>query len=127
MRMPSGTVAPTALARPPAGGGARGRGAGLVDLLGLIRQAVAAELQRRGAERIGLENLGAGAYVFGVDLLHQAGLLEVQFVVADVQEEALAVQHRPHRPVEDVDAAILQQGSQGDSHRPNNNSPRTYS
>src|SRR6266576_2230275 len=94
-------------ARAAAGGGARQLGSRAIDLFRLVREAVAVQLQRIGAEGVGLENLGAGAYVLRVHLLHQPRLLEVQLVVADVQEEALGIQHRAHGAIEHMDATIL--------------------
>jgi len=45
--------------------------------------------------------------------LHQLGLLQDELVVADVEEEALGIEHRPHRAVEDVDAAVGKQLFEG--------------
>ena len=104
-------------ARASARGGAREIGRRVVDLLRVVREAVAVELQWIGAEGVGLDNLGARAHVFRVHFLHQPRLLEVQLVVADVQEEALAVQHGAHGAVEDVDTAIGKEGSEGDCHK----------
>jgi hypothetical protein len=67
---------------------------------------MATELERVRPEGVGLEDLGAGAHVGLVHVLHELGLLEVQLVVADVEEEALAVQHGAHRAVEHVDFSV---------------------
>ena len=112
MRMPSGPIAPTTrrpAARRPRASAAAAR---LISSVALV-EPVGRELHRVGAERVGLEDLGAGADVRLVDLLHQVGLLEVQLVVADVDEHAAAVQHGAHRPVEDVDAAVVEQIAEG--------------
>ena len=114
-------------ARPPARRGACEVGRSVVDFLGVVCETVAVELQRIGAEGVGLQDLGACAHVLGVHFLHQPWLLQTQLVVADVQEEALAVQHRAHGPVEDVDPAVIQECAEGGSHRENNNPLRTYS
>jgi len=98
-------------------GGTREIGGGAVDLLRLIGQAVAAQLQRIRAERVGLEDFGTRPDVLRMHFLHQPRLLEVELIVADVEEEAFGVQHRAHGPVEDVDAAVIQQGSEGGSHK----------
>ena len=115
MRIPSGPIAPRTLARPPAA--ARQLGGRAVDLLRLVRKAVAVQLQRIRAEGVGLENLGAGAQVVCVHLLHEPGLLQVQLVVADVEEETLGVQHGPHGAIEHMDATILEQLAEGHSHK----------
>src|SRR5204862_6771060 len=47
-----------------------------------------------------------GADLLYVHLAQEARPLHAQRVVADAEEEALGVPHRPHRPVEDVDAAV---------------------
>ena len=47
----------------------------------------------------------------------RSGCLSDQLVVADVEEHAPAVEHRAHRPVEDVDAAVGQQISRVASSR----------
>jgi hypothetical protein len=82
---------------------------GRVDALGLRRQSVVGQLDRVRPERVGLEQLRAGLDVLPVDLADQIRLSEGQLVVADVQEDALSVEHRSHRPVEDVYPAVRQQ------------------
>jgi hypothetical protein len=82
---------------------------GRVDPLGLGREAVVGQLEGVRAEGVGLEQLRARLHVFAVDLPHQVRLPERQLVVADVQEDALAIEHRPHRPVEHVHPAVRQQ------------------
>ena len=96
---------------------ARQLGGRAVDLFRLVGQPVAVELERVGPESVRLEDLRAGAHVFGVHFLHEPRLLQVQLVVADVEEEALAVEHGAHGPVEDVDTAVGKEGSEGNSHR----------
>src|SRR6266498_3900981 len=93
-------------ARLAAGRGPRQLGRRAVDLFRLVRQPVAVELERVGPEGVRLEDLRAGAHVLRVHFLYEPWLLEVQLVVADVQEEALGVQHGAHGPVEDVDTAV---------------------
>ncbi len=59
------------------------------------------ELQSIRAEAVRLDDIRPGLDVLRVDVAHQVGRADVQLVVALVDEHALAVQHRPHRPVED--------------------------
>ncbi len=87
-----------------------------VDLLGALLQAEGRELHRVGAERVRFQHLGARLHVRLVHPPDQLGVLQVELVVADAQEDALAVQHRPHRPVQDVDPAIADQLSQAFAH-----------
>ncbi len=87
-----------------------------VDLLGVVGEPVGAELHRVGAEGVGLEDLSPGAHVGLVHFLDELGLLHAQLVVTDVQEEALGIQHGAHRPVEDVDFAVVQEVAEGDGH-----------
>jgi hypothetical protein len=47
-----------------------------------------------------------------VHLAHELRLLDAELVVADVEEEALGVEHRPHRAVEHVDLAVGEQLAQ---------------
>jgi len=91
-------------------------GRGPVDLFGVVGEPEGAELDRVGAERIGLEDLGAGADVGLVHFLDELGLFHAQLVVADVEKEALRIQHGAHRPVEDVDFAVIQEVAEGDGH-----------
>ena len=49
-----------------------------------------------GAEGVGLENLGAGLQILLVDGENQAGIGQVQFVVATVDEDPAGVEHRAH-------------------------------
>ena len=71
-----------------------------------IGQAERAELDAVGAERVGLDDVGAGADVFLVHLGDQIRLREVQRVEALVDEDALRIEHRPHRAVADEDALV---------------------
>jgi hypothetical protein len=72
-----------------------------VDLADVSGEAVGAELEAVGAERVGLDHLGAGRDVLLVDRPDEVGVGEVQLVEATVHEHAAGVEHRPHRPVED--------------------------
>ena len=74
-----------------------------VDRVQLVGEPERAELDAVGAERVGLDDVGAGANVFLVHLGHQIRLRDVQGVEALVDEDALRVQHRPHRAVADED------------------------
>ena len=94
---------------PVAAGIARQPRRGGVELLGFGGEAVLGQLQRVGAEGVGLEQLGPGLHVFAMDLADQFGRLEAEFIVADVEEGALGIEHRSHRAVDDVHAAVRQQ------------------
>ncbi|MNY02578.1 hypothetical protein D3C86_1351520 [compost metagenome] len=102
---PDGTRHVSLLARRLAGdlGGAP------VDALHLAAQAVALQVRTGGAEGVGLEHLGPGPDVGGVDRADQIRLLEVQLVVAAVDEDALGIEHRAHGPVEDDDPVLGKQ------------------
>ena len=56
------------------------------------------------AEGVGLDDVGAGAKVFRVNFAHQVRITEIQFVVTAIDVDALGVEHRAHRAVEDVNA-----------------------
>jgi hypothetical protein len=73
------------------------------------RQSVLGQFPGIGAEGVGLEDLRAGLHVGPVNVADQIGLLERQFVVADVEECAPGVEHGAHGPVKDVDAVVVQQ------------------
>ena len=72
----------------------------------LVGEAERAELDAVGAERVGLDDVGAGADVLLVHLGDEIRLREVQRVEALVDEDALRVQHRPHRAVADEHALV---------------------
>ena len=55
-------------------------------------------------EGVGLNDVGPGANIFGVNLAHEIGVTEVQLVVAAIDVDAFGIQHRAHRTVEDQDA-----------------------
>ena len=64
------------------------------------------------AERVGLDDVGAGADVFCVNLAHEVGVAQIQFVVAAIDVDALGIEHRAHRAVEDVDAVGFEEFSE---------------
>ena len=70
-----------------------------VDLVELVGEAEGAELDPVRAEGVRLEHVRAGPHVLAVHLGHDVRLSEVQRVEAPVEEDALRVQHRPHRAV----------------------------
>ena len=82
---------------------------GAIDLAHLRLEPVLRELEPVRAEGVRLEHLRAGLHVRAVHVAHEIGRAEVQLVVALVDEHALAVQHRPHRAVEDDDALRVEQ------------------
>ena len=92
---------------------ARQPGRGLVDPLGVVGQPVVGQLPRVGAEGVGLDDLRARLHVGPVDVADQVRLLQVQLVVADVEEGALAVEHGAHRAVDDVDPAVGEEFAEG--------------
>ena len=47
-----------------------------------------------------------------MDLAHQVGITEIQFVVAAIDVDALGVEHRAHRAVEDVNAVGIEKFSE---------------
>ena len=77
-----------------------------IDLAHLVAQTERPQLDAVGAERVGLEHVGAGADVVLMDLRHRVGRHDVQRVEAAVDEHALRVEHRPHRAVADEHAFI---------------------
>ena len=56
------------------------------------------------AERVCLDDVGAGLDVLGMNFLDQIRICQVQFVVAAINVDALGIEHRPHRAIEDVNA-----------------------
>ena len=78
----------------------------------LAFQSVLLKFVSGGAEGVGLDDVGAGADVFGVNLAHQIGIAEIQLVVAAIDVDALGIEHRAHRAVEDVDAVGFEEVSE---------------
>ena len=85
---------------------ARQRRAALVDGAQLVLDAEAAQLDAVRAVGVGLDDLRAGAHVLLVHLEHDLRIAEIQLVVALVDEDALGVEHRPHRAIEEVDVLV---------------------
>jgi hypothetical protein len=81
--------------------GARQFHTGAVDGDGLVRQAVSAQFEAVGSEGVGLDHVGARFDVVVVDRANQLRVGQIQFVIACIDEHALAVEHRSHRSVED--------------------------
>ena len=77
-----------------------------VDRVEPLGKAERAQLDAVRAERVGLDNVGAGTDVFLVHLGHEIGLRDVQRVEAFVDEDALRIEHRPHRAVTDEDPVV---------------------
>ena len=63
------------------------------------RQAVAGQAAAAGAERVGLDDVGAGGDVGAVDGAHQVGVRRVQLGQRAIQRDAAGVQHGAHRAV----------------------------
>ena len=78
----------------------------LVDRPRALGEAERGELDAIGAERVGLENVGAGAEIVPVHFRHQVVLRQVQIVETAIEEDALGIEHRSHRPVADQDALV---------------------
>ncbi len=85
---------------------ARRRG---VEQFHVVGETVLCQLERIGAERVGLDQLGAGVGVCGVNLAHHVGCLHDEFVETGVEKDPLVVEHRSHRAIDDVDASISQE------------------
>src|SRR5207244_9671411 len=88
-----------------------------IDFAHAALKAVLGQLGGRGAEGVCFENIGAGATVFRVDLAYQVRIAETHFIVATIDIYALGVEHRPHRPVEDVDPVGIKYLSKISCHR----------
>ena len=76
-----------------------------VDLGHFSGQSMAGQPEAVGAEGVGLKNLGAGLQVLLVNGEDQAGIGEVQLVVAAVDEDAAGVEHGAHGAVGEHGAA----------------------
>ena len=85
------------------GGLAGDPGGGDVDFAQFAFEAVGLQLVPGRAEGVGFDDVGAGFYVFLVDLADQVGRSEIQLVVAAVDVDALVVKTRADRAVKDVD------------------------
>src|SRR4029434_5400296 len=81
---------------------------GDVDLAKLALEAVRLELVTCSAERVRFDNVGTGLDVFLVHLADKIGSDEIQFVVAPVDVNSFIVEPRSNRPVEDIDAVVVQ-------------------
>ena len=75
-----------------------------IDLVKVSFESVLLEFVGRGAEGVGLDDVCAGAYVFGVNLAHEIRITQIQLVVAAIDVDAFGIKHRTHRAVEDEDA-----------------------
>src|SRR5262245_48476741 len=78
-----------------------------VDLGEFVIQPLPGELQPGRAVSVGLDDLGAGFDVFAVDGEHYLGAGNVQLVVTAIDVNALGIDHRAHRAVEDADTVFL--------------------
>ena len=105
MRIPSGPIAPATYACSRAACRAMLRPL-QVDRVHPVGKAERAELDAIGTERVRFDDVGAGAHVGLVHLGDQIRLRQVQLVERAVQEDALRVQHRPHRAVADEHALV---------------------
>ena len=89
-----------------AGGLARQLRASAVDLAHLVGQTKRPQLDAIGAERVGLNHIGAGAHVFVVHVGYAGGIGEVERVEAAIDEDTLRVEQRAHRAVADQHAGV---------------------
>src|SRR5262245_23685381 len=74
-----------------------------VDLGEFVIQPLRGKFETRRAVGVGLDDLGAGFDVFAVDGEHDLGAGKIQLVVTAVDVNALGIDHRAHRAVEDSD------------------------
>ena len=77
-----------------------------VDRVQLVGNPERPELDAVGAERVRLDDIGARAHVFLMDLAHQVRLRHVQRLEALVDEHALGVQHRAHGAIAHQNAVV---------------------
>ena len=84
-----------------------------VDFAQTAFETVRLQLMRGGAISIRLDDVGASANVFGVNFAHEVGRDEIQFVVGAIDVDALGVEHRAHRAIEDVNGVGLNDVSEG--------------
>ncbi len=85
-----------------------------IDRPDLLAQPEGAQLHPVGAEGVGLDDVGAGPDVGGVDLVHQLRLSEVERLEAAVDEDPASIELGAHRTVADQDPAVdlFQKGRQ---------------
>ena len=95
MRTPSGPTAPATKA-PSLAASRASRTAGPIDVLQLFGDAERGQPLPGGAERVGLQDLGARLDVLLMDLPHHVGRGEVQLVEAAVDEHAARIEHGAH-------------------------------
>jgi hypothetical protein len=60
------------------------------------------------AEGVGLDNVGACAYIFGVHVSNEFGIAEIQFVIAAIDVHAFRVEHCSHCSVKDVNPVCFE-------------------
>ena len=89
--------------------------AGGVDLRHLARQSMAGQAEAVGAEGVGFENLRAGLQILLVNGENQAGVGEVQLVVAAVDEDAAGIENGAHGAIGEHGAAGEDVGKLGHS------------
>src|SRR5439155_20378151 len=64
-------------------------------------------------EGIRLNNIGAGADVFAVDLAHEISRDQIQLVIGAIDVDAFCIEHRPHGAVENVCAIGIEKLLEG--------------
>ena len=70
-----------------------------IDGVQLFREAECSQTLPGGAERVGLQDLGARLRVFLMDLANHVGRREVQLIEAAIDEHAARVKHGTHRAI----------------------------
>jgi hypothetical protein len=83
-------------------------GGATVDRRDLLLQSVLRKLGPVGAEGIGLQHIGASLDVLRVDLPHEIGGPQREFVVSG-DEDATGIEHRAHGAVEQDDLLWVEQ------------------
>ena len=82
-----------------------------VDLAELAFESVGLQLVTGRTERVRLDDVGTGLYVFLVDLTNEVGRREVQLVVTAVDVNAFVVKSRADRTVKNVDVVGIEKFS----------------
>jgi hypothetical protein len=107
LQQPAAGAATGGNVRPFARGAADGTNRRGIDLLDSLVQAVSGQGRRRGAERVGLEDVGAGLQIERRDLLQEFRAGQVERFGARARLQAALEKHGPHRAVDEQALAIL--------------------
>jgi hypothetical protein len=96
---------------------ARELGGAPIQIADLELEPILRELDAVRAKAVCLDRLGTCLHVCLVDGAYEIRGPGVQLVVALIDEDALAVQHRPHRAVEEDDAVRVEESLDGRRHQ----------